>query len=209
MSIFAKCPICGASVKGENLRRHVTGVHPREGADLDWKGTEARPGRTRTPLERRTRRRALLLSLVVGVLIIASVAAYGLLQGPPAASPRIRVTPTSYDFGAIGPELAIVTFTVENVGEGELVLLAIATSCSCTSAVVTVRGRQSPTFGMHGNPEGWSERLGPGERGQLTVTYDPSFHPDSGAVLRAVYITSNDPVNQEVQILISANVVGG
>ncbi len=113
----------------------------------------------------------------------------------------------SYDFGDIPPELASATFVVRNTGEGELVLLSIATSCMCTSAVFRFKGRESPAFGMHDNPEGWSERLKPGESGELTVTYDPNVHPDSGGIVRAVYINTNDPTNREVQITITANVV--
>ena len=210
LATFAKCPICKASIKGENLRRHVTRVHPRESTDLDLKRMGTRPRTTSSVLQRQTRKKAILASLVVVVLLIVTlIAANSLIPGPPDGYPQMRVSPASHDFGEIDPELASYTFTLENVGERELVLLAIVTSCSCTSAVITVKGRKSPTFGMHGNPEGWSERLGPGERGQLTVTYDPNLHPDSGPIQRMVYITSNDPVSRETQILITANVVRG
>ncbi|MFQ5908245.1 MAG: hypothetical protein ACE5JE_05410 [Thermoplasmata archaeon] len=209
MATFAKCPVCEASVKGENLRRHVTRVHPREGPDLDLKGMGTHPRRRGSVLQKQTRKKAILASIVAVVLIASLIVAYSLIPGPPGGDGSIRVSPASHDFGDIDPELASFTFVIENVGEGDLVLLAIVTSCSCTSAVLTVMGRKSPTFGMHGNPVGWSESLGPGGQGQLTVTYDPNVHPDTGPIQRAVYITSNDSLNREVQVGITANVVRG
>ncbi len=209
MKTFENCPVCGTSVKKENVRRHITKVHPRTKVDLPLPEEEATPRRPTSPLKKQSRTRLILSVLIVVSLAAVSVLAFSYFQGPPNPPPRIRVTPTSFDFGDIPPELATTTIVVENIGEGELVLMAISTSCMCTSAVLRIGGRVSPTFGMHGNPEGWSETLRPGEKGELTVSYDPNVHPDSGYIERAVYIRSNDPANQEAQIAITANVVRG
>ncbi len=209
MTTFEKCPVCGSSVKGENLPRHMDKVHPREKQNFHIEAVKGPPPRRSSVLDRRARKRALLWVLVIAGIVATSIAAYSLLRSGPGPQPHIHVSPTFYDFGDIPPELAIAAFTVQSLGEGELVLMSIATSCMCTSAVFLFKGRESPTFGMHGNPEGWSERMRPGDRGELRVTYDPNVHPDSGEVIRAVYIGSNDPANREVQITITANVVRG
>jgi hypothetical protein len=185
-------------------------VHPRVRPEDYVEEKERVVRRPPSTLERRLHRRRLILSTLVIGIIAASIVVYGFaLHSPDTAQPRIQVSPGSFDFGDIPPEVAVTTFTVKNVGEGELVLLSIATSCMCTSAVFRFRGRESPIFGAHGNPEGWSERLMPGESGQLEVRYDPNVHPDSGQVMRVVYVRSNDPVTPEVQLTITANVVRG
>jgi len=73
-----KCPACGASVKLENLERHVRNQHPRDGVDLSGlitvrerrqveRSAASRHRRTVTPGGRR-------LALVAAVLIAAIVA---------------------------------------------------------------------------------------------------------------------------------------
>ncbi len=42
-----KCPVCGVSVKIENLERHVKGQHPREDVDLRGRLTELESGQLR------------------------------------------------------------------------------------------------------------------------------------------------------------------
>lgn len=209
MTAFEKCPVCEASVKTENLSHHVDRTHPRAKVDLPPAEVGPKPGKSRYASRKSSRSRLLLSTLIVISLAAVSVLAFSLYQSPPNPPPRIQVAPAFRDLGDIPPTLASTTIVVENVGEGELVLLAISTSCTCTSAVFRFGGRVSPTFGMHGNPAGWRETLQPGERGELTVTYDPNLHPDTGPIVRAVYITSNDPANREFQITITANVVRG
>ncbi len=209
MTTFEKCPVCEASVKTENLRRHVYRTHPGTKVDLPPVEKGTKPRKPKYAFGKRSRVGLLLSALIVISLVAVSILAFSLYQTPPNPPPRIQVAPLSHDFGDIPGTLASTTIVVENVGEGELVLSAISTSCMCTSAVFRFRGRVSPTFGMHGNPEGWRETLRPGEKGELTVTYDPNVHPDTGPIVRAVYIRSNDPANQEVQITLTANVVRG
>ncbi|MFQ5838944.1 MAG: DUF1573 domain-containing protein [Thermoplasmata archaeon] len=197
-------------MKLDNFRRHLERVHPRAKVE-DYIGeTAPLPRRPAPALERRIRRRRLLSALLIIGLVGVSITLYGLaLRSHSGPHPSIQVAPASYDFGSIPPEVVATTFTVMNIGEGELVILSIATSCMCTSAVFRFKGRESPTFGAHGNPEGWSERLEPQESGQLEVTYDPNLHPDSGPITRVVYIRSNDPSTSEVQLTITAYVVRG
>jgi hypothetical protein len=187
-----RCPVCSVKVKEGNLRSHMKRVHPDHDAPK------------RAPTERGSRRPAYALFAVV-ILVIASLLAYGLLSGLPA--PKISVSPLTYQFGTISQNEVSTTAYIENEGDSDLVISGISTSCGCTSAVLTVRGRESPVFGMHDNPQGWSETISPGETATLEVTYDASLHPDVGPVLRIVYIRSNDPSDPEVEIELRATVV--
>lgn len=188
----SRCPVCSVKVKESNLRSHMKKVHPDHEAPA------------RTPSRRGSRRPAYAL-FAVAMLVIASLLAYGLLSG--LSAPKISVSPLTYDFGTISQDEVSTTAYIENEGDSGLVITGISTSCGCTSAVLIVRGRPSPVFGMHDNPQGWSETIEPGETAVLEVTYDASLHPDNGPVLRIVYIRSNDPSAPEVEIELRANVV--
>jgi hypothetical protein len=116
-----------------------------------------------------------------------------------AGVPQLEVTPQTRDLGTIDYRDGIVTlsFTVENRGQGDLVITEMETSCGCTKASLIVNGREGPQFGMRGHgewPRGWSARLKPGERAELKVTYDPLAHGIYvGPFDRLVFIYSNDP----------------
>lgn len=98
-----KCPVCGVSVKAENLERHVKNQHPKEHVDLDETLTEedrkeiresrsgGRPGFTSGG-----RRMITIVALVVAVLLIAIVA-YTYLAPPhiQTGSPAPNFTLTS------------------------------------------------------------------------------------------------------------------
>lgn len=197
-------------MKPANLPRHLRRVHPRADATPFLAAAPEGPPRKPTALDRRLRRRRLLAPLLLVTVLVVPLAAYGLgLLGGGEPPPAIRVSPTSLDLGEIPPQVVEATFTVTNAGEGDLVLRYLYTSCSCTSAVLRFQGQESPRFGMHDNPEGWSVRLRPGERGDLVVRYDPNVHPDTGPIVRAAYVQSNDPRTPEVQVTMTAIVVRG
>jgi hypothetical protein len=124
----------------------------------------------------------------IGVVIAAS-ALYGFTQS--TGTPQIEVTPASYDFGSIEPELVNHTFTVKNTGGAPLLIKRVSTSCGCTKATID------------------SEEIAPGQTTDMLVTFDPNLMEGGveGDVLRVVYIKSNDLENPEVEIEITANVI--
>ncbi len=204
------CPVCGVSVKLANLESHIGRVHPGERVEAALtkeERQEVTASRTEPGPMSSTGGRA---ALVVVVLLVISVLAYAFW---PSAAPdeptdaRIGISPQSYDFGNIPREIATQTFTVLSAGTDSLRITGISTSCGCTSAVLYANGRESPTFGMHNNPTGWSETLLPGQTAELTVFYDPNVHPDTGPVYRIIYIRSNDRAQPEVELELTANVV--
>lgn len=124
-------------------------------------------------------------------------------------APKIQIAPISYDFGEIQASKgkAKTTFEVKNVGVSALKITGMETSCGCTTARLKIDNKESPEFGMHNNPTGWSVSVEPREAAELIVIFDPNFHQDSfGPVTRIVSIFSNDPWKSEEKVTIQANV---
>jgi len=104
---------------------------------------------------------------------------------------QIELSAAEFDLGTI-PNTKPVTqvFQVRNIGQGDLEITGVSTSCGCTTAGVS------------------SRRLGPGEAADLAVTYDPQVHDgETGEFMRVVYIRSNDPDTPEANLTIRAKVV--
>lgn len=106
-----------------------------------------------------------------------------------AAVPRLDLPTTSHDFGLIGgrPDVAHI-FAVQNVGTSELTISNLVTSCGCTTAELS------------------SSVIPPGQRADLTVTFDPDFHATQGPVSRLVWFATNDPTQPWAEVRILADV---
>lgn len=106
-----------------------------------------------------------------------------------AVSPRVELPAWEHDFGPISSRQNVVrVFAVQNVGTADLVISDIVTSCGCTTAELS------------------SDVIPPGQRADLTVTFDPDFHETQGNVVRVVWFTTNDPSQPMVEVRISAYV---
>ena len=105
------------------------------------------------------------------------------------AAPLLQMPSAGYDFGSI-PKSPAVThiFAVQNTGTADLVLSNMVTSCGCTTAEVS------------------SSVISPGQRADLTVTFNPSFHKTEGDTTRLVWFGTNDPTQPWVEVRITANV---
>ncbi len=105
----------------------------------------------------------------------------------PGRQPRLMFSQDRYAFGTIsitgGPVAHL--FRVLNVGEDDLEIAAIATSCGCTTARIS------------------ADRIPPGESAELVVQFDPSFHPQAGDYTREVYLYSNDPGRPKATLTIA------
>ena len=118
-------------------------------------------------------------------------------QQPPAprpaqegeALPRLDLPTASYDFGSIPerPDVAHV-FAVQNTGVTDLKIWNLVTSCGCTTAEVS------------------SSFIPPGQRADLTVTFDPDYHATEGPVVRLVWFATNDPTQPWAEVRIAASV---
>lgn len=105
------------------------------------------------------------------------------------AAPLLQMPSASYDFGSI-PKSPVVThiFAVQNTGIANLVLSNLVTSCGCTTAELS------------------SSVIPPGQRADLSVTFNPSFHQTVGDTTRLVWFGTNDVTQPWVELRIMADV---
>jgi len=123
--------------------------------------------------------RALLL-----VLLLCVPAA---LQGAEAA-PRLSLDPESWDFGRTLKNRVIEKqFTLKNVGDANLVIEKISTTCGCAAALLS------------------EMTLPPGKSAVLRVTFDTRDF--EGRVERKVLLRSNDRSRDPLEIKLQATVV--
>ncbi len=134
------------------------------------------------------------------------------IKRAPAIRPKIMVEPDMYDFGDVSQARGTVStfFTIRNDGDATLIIDGLETSCGCTTA--SLEG--SPFFGMPGHgdqgasPSDWSHEIPSGGTAKLEVRYDPNMHKSfRGGVTRAVYISSNDPIDFRKEVRIELNQV--
>ncbi len=124
--------------------------------------------------------------LIGGVLVLLAFITSCSASGPP----KIELSANYFDFGDINPDGGIITktFSVKNTGKDSLKIISISTSCGCTEAEID------------------SKEILPGKEAKLTVNYDPSVHPGlTGKIKRIVYIKSNDPLNEEIELELVGN----
>lgn len=116
------------------------------------------------------------------VLILATL----LLAACSESAPDIDAV-GSYDMGTVVKgSLVAVNLPVRNLGDGPLTVAAVTTSCSCTTAALTPM------------------TIPPGGVARLRVEYDSAAHEeDLGRIERFVFISSDDPDEDDVQIKFS------
>jgi len=132
------------------------------------------------------------LLLMIGMVILISMVSGCSTNALKA--PRIELSTTSFDLGDINPDDGnrVETFFVKNTGGEPLNIISVSTSCGCTEGEVE------------------SDEILPGEQTKLIVTYDPSVHPELvGKIERVVYIKSNDPLQKEVELELTGNILKG
>ncbi len=115
-----------------------------------------------------------------------------LLQACAGKAPDIDLAQSQTDLGVIiNGEVRTVEVSVQNLGNADLIIEAVTTSCGCTSAAIT------------------PEVISPGGAATLAVRYDSGVHgPDEiGSVMRQVFIASNDPSDPEVEFRFTAEVI--
>ncbi len=129
------------------------------------------------------------ISLIIGMIILFIViSGCSNKLGPP----KIELSTTSFDLGNINPDKGIrtETFFIKNTGNGLLKIISVSTSCGCTEAKVE------------------SKEIPPGEQIELIITYDSSVHPElTGKIKRIIYIKSNDPFQEEVELELTGNIL--
>ena len=97
--------------------------------------------------------------------------------------PDIQFKQRVYDFGTISKGAVVKhKFEYINKGDGVLKIGKVKTSCGCTAALIT------------------SKTVGPGEKGEVEATFrSQNFR---GRITKKVYVHSNDPDENVIQLLI-------
>jgi hypothetical protein len=127
------------------------------------------------------RRRGALL----GTFVLLTVMASAVVE---AGGPRIRVEPTTFDFGRVLPHRTLrKEFRLRNLGDERLVIERISRSCRCTEAVA---GELS---------------LEPGASTRLRVKLET--RKTSGRMEERVLLSSNDAETPLLEIRLQATVV--
>lgn len=125
------------------------------------------------------------LSLIALLLLATSLSACG---GPP----QISVPEASLALGdVVNGEIVTREVAVQNVGESDLIIEAVTTSCGCTEAAVAPM--RIPSNGS----------------GTLTIRFDSGAHgPDlTGQLIRQVFVATNDPQRPEIVVELEANIL--
>jgi hypothetical protein len=121
------------------------------------------------------------LALAAAVLVAAG-SARAADEGP-----RLRVEPAAFDFGRARQDRTLrKEFTLRNLGDRELVIESVSTTCGCTAAIAG------------------EKTLAPGRATPLTVTLET--RRSVGRVERQVLVRSNDPETPLAAIGLSVTV---
>jgi hypothetical protein len=108
------------------------------------------------------------------------------------AKPLITLEMDKIDFGEVVNGIVVSQqVRVSNRGDADLEILSVSTSCGCTQASLE------------------RTTISPGESAALVIAFDSGAHGAEleGAMLRQVFIASNDPIQPEVVIELTADVV--
>jgi hypothetical protein len=115
------------------------------------------------------------------------VLAAPLLQAAEPA-PQLALDPESWDFGRTLKNRVIEKqFTLQNLGDADLVIERISTTCGCAAALLS------------------EKTLPPGKSAILRVTFDTRAL--DGRVERKVLVRSNDRLRDPLEIRLQATVV--
>lgn len=114
---------------------------------------------------------------------IAILATVLVLAACGSGTPDIDVV-DRYDMGTVVKgDLAVADLPVRNRGDGPLTVVGVSTSCGCTKATLTPM------------------RIPAGGEGRLRIEYDSAAHDsDMGRIDRSVFVSSDDPDEDDVQI---------
>lgn len=123
--------------------------------------------------------------------------------------PQIVLEPSFFDFGRVSKKQGKISkiFKLHNKGSASLIVKRIKTTCPCSLASLSIKGRKSPYFGTEGSPENWQAEIKPGLSAELEVVIDlASPHINTGRIIRDVSIATNDPLYPETTVRVQVEV---
>jgi hypothetical protein len=149
--------------------------------------------------------------LIIGLALGATLAAWAALRQPAeilAGDGILAIPVNEHEFGSVPVSRGAVSteLTLANVGEDDLVISFLDSSCGCTTARVINGDEKGPVFGMSSqgrSPTDWRTTIEPGQKALLKIYYDPNVHPKfRGPATRVVTIRTNGKTTPEKQVRI-------
>ena len=102
---------------------------------------------------------------------------------------KIIFEATEHDFGAVPINKKVThVFTFSNIGTSPLEITKVEAPCGCTSTLLS------------------NKKINPGEKGKLQVTLATGEY--ATALVRRVYVHTNDPEASMVKLIVKARVQG-
>lgn len=158
--------------------------------------------------------------LLSTILIIGGAVLFSSNQSSKAAvekisGAKIELKETNFDFKNIpySGGNAIHKYPIKNIGNKDLTIANLKTSCMCTKVYMKTKTGESPQFGMQGHASGgasnWTGVLKPGEEGQMVAVFDPTAHGPQGVgpIDRLVSFETSDPDKPYVELSFKGIVV--
>jgi P pilus assembly chaperone PapD len=128
-------------------------------------------------------RKVVLFVLMLTGLVLAACS---------AGEAQIALETTRIDLGdVVNGEIVTRDVAVQNMGNRDLVVEAVSTSCGCTKATL------DPMM------------IAPGAQGTLHIEFDSGAHGEelNGELVRQIFIATNDPAQPETMLELTANVL--
>lgn len=153
----------------------------------------------------------IVLSLVGAVVLLGNSPSKANLEKTVGA--KIETPETNFDFKDIpySGGNAVHGFKVKNVGDKELRVANLATSCACSKVFFKSNKGESPKYSMKGMspPSDWVGVLNPGEEGEVVAIFDPTYHGPQGVgpISRIASFETNDPDHPSVEFIFGGTVV--
>lgn len=160
-----------------------------------------------------------IIAVIALTILILGGAVFFLGKSPSKATlektigAKVETSETSFDFKDIpysGGD-AIHEFKIKNIGDKNLEIGNLATSCACSKTYFKGPKGEGPKFGMKGMTpvSDWKGALLPGEEGVIVTDFNPTYHGPQGVgpISRLVSFETNDPDHPSVEFAFSGNVI--
>lgn len=133
------------------------------------------------------RKNKIIFILISIVVIVGAFLIFYNIQNKSSRPPTISFSEEEWDFGKIKEdERPVHIFTVKNIGQEELIISRVRSSCGCAATMLS------------------SDNIQPGKSAELKVTFNPTGY--NGMVKKDIYIESNDPQLPKAKITITTDV---
>jgi hypothetical protein len=126
------------------------------------------------------------------IIVIIAVVGLAILLSACGGRPQISITENNLNLGeVVNGEVVTHEITVQNVGQADLVIASVTTSCGCTQATLEPM------------------TISPGKSGTLHIEFDSGAHgPElTGVLIRQIFVASNDPQQPEMVVELEANIL--